>query len=72
MSTARCYRDQIMRASTGDRPAMICTAEDAAALDRICQRLVEAERAAEILQALGYGRPGMLLHEVAALVPAKP
>lgn len=72
MSTARCYRHQIMRAVTGDRPAIICNADDAAALDRICQRLVEAERAAEILQAKGYGAPGLLLHEVAALVPPAP
>lgn len=63
------YRHLIVRAVTGNRPAMVFHVTDGAALDRMSQRLVEAERAAEILQAKGYGRPGLLLHEVAALVP---
>jgi hypothetical protein len=66
-----CYRHAIIRAVTGNRSAIVWNVTDGAALDRICERLAESERAAEILQALGYGRPGMLLHEVAALVPAK-
>ena len=67
-----CYRDQIIRAVTGNKPAMVFHVVDEAALQRICERLAEDERAAEILQAKGYGKPGLLLHEVAALVPAKP
>lgn len=63
------YRHLIVRAVTGNRPAIVFHVTDGAALDRICQRLVEAERATEILQAKGYGKPGLLLHEVAALVP---
>ncbi|QOY96347.1 hypothetical protein IM543_11300 [Massilia sp. UMI-21] len=68
-----CYRHQIIRAVTGNRPAMVYSVTDNAALQRICERLVEAERAMEILQHKGYGRPGagMLLHELAALVPEK-
>lgn len=70
MSIARDhYRHLIVRAVTGNRPAIVFHVTDGTALDRICQRLVEVERAAEILQSLGYGKPGMLLHEVAALVP---
>ena len=65
------YRHLIVRAVTGNRPAMVWRVIDGTALDRICERLVEAERAAEILQAKGYGKPGLLLHEVAALVPDK-
>lgn len=67
------YRDQIIRAVTGNRPAMVFSVTDSVALQRICERLVEAERAAEILQHKGYGRPGtgMALDEVAALVPEK-
>jgi hypothetical protein len=46
-----CYRDQIIRAVTGGKPAM-------------------AERAVEILRAKGHGQPGLLLDELAELVPA--
>jgi len=70
MTTATCYRQQIVRAVTGRAPAITWSVTNSGALDRICARLVEAERAAEILQAKGYGKPGLLLHEVAALVPA--
>lgn len=65
----QCYGDEIIRIVTGARPAASCTAADVEAFRRICQRLVDSERAAEILQAKGYGKPGLLLHEVAALVP---
>jgi hypothetical protein len=64
------YRHLIVRAVTGNRPAMVFHVIDGAALDRICERLASDERAFEILRAKGYGKPGMLLHEVAALVPA--
>jgi hypothetical protein len=68
-----CYRHRIIHIVTGNRPAMVFSVTDSAALQRICERLVEAERAAEILQHKGYGRPGtgMALDEVAALVPEK-
>jgi hypothetical protein len=59
--TAPFYRHAIIRAVTGNRPAIVW--------NRICERLAEAERALEILRAKGHGRPGLLLHEVAALVP---
>lgn len=64
-----CYRDQIIRAVTGNKPAMVFHVVDETALRHICERLVEDERAFEILRAKGYGAPGMRLHEVAALVP---
>jgi hypothetical protein len=67
--TAPFYRHAIIRAVTGNRPAIVWNVTDGAALDRICERLAEAERAFEILRAKGHGRPGLLLHEVAALVP---
>ena len=68
--SVQCYRHAIIRAVTGNRPAIIWNVIDGTALNRICERLAEAERAAEMLQAKGYGGPGLLLHEVAALVPA--
>jgi len=64
-----CFRHAIIRAVTGNRPAIVWNVTDSAALNLICERLAEAERAFEILRAKGYGRPGLLLHEVAALVP---
>lgn len=65
-----CYRHAIIRAVTGNRPAIVWNVTDRAALDRICERLAESERAFEILRAKGYGAPGLLLHEVASLVPS--
>jgi len=65
------YRYLIVRAVTGGRPALVYNVIDGAALDRICERLVDDERTFEILRAKGYGKPGLLLHEVAALVPNK-
>ena len=67
-----CYRDQIIRAVTGNQPAMVFHVVDETALRRLCDRLAEAERAVEILRAKGHGKPGLLLDELAALVPAKP
>lgn len=66
------YRHLMVRAVTGNRPALVFHVTDGAAIDRLCERLVDAERAFEILRAKGYGKPGLLLHEVAALVPAAP
>jgi hypothetical protein len=65
------YRDQIIRAVTGNKPAIVFHVVDEAALWRLCNRLAEDERAVEILRAKGYGEPGLLLGELAALVPAK-
>lgn len=63
------YRHVIVRAVTGNRPALVWNVIDGIALDRICQRLVEADRAAAILRAKGYGKVFLSLDEVAALVP---
>jgi len=65
-----CYRDQIIRAVTGGKPAMVFHVVDETALRRLCDRLAEAERAVEILRAKGHGQPGLLLDELAELVPA--
>ena len=63
------YRHAIIRAVTGNRPAMVFHVVDETALRSICDRLAESERAFEILRSKGYGKSGQLLHEVAALVP---
>ena len=66
-----CYRDQIIRAVTGGKPAMVFHVVDETALLRLCERLVESERAHSLLRAKGYGSTGMLLDELAVLVPVK-
>jgi hypothetical protein len=64
-----CYRDQVIRAVTGNQPAMVFHVVDETALLRLCNRLAEAERAHALLRAKGYGGTGLLLDELAALVP---
>lgn len=66
-----CYRDQIIRAVTGGKPAMVFHVVDETALLRLCERLVESERAHSLLRAKGYGSTGMLLDELAATIPNK-
>jgi hypothetical protein len=66
-----CYRDQIIRAVTGGKPAMVFHVVDETALRRLCERLTEAEQAVEMLRAKGYGHPGLLLNELAATIPNK-
>jgi hypothetical protein len=63
------YRDQIVRAVTGDQPAMVFQVVNENALRRLCERLAEAERAVEILRAKGHGHPGLLLDELTLVVP---
>ena len=65
------YRDQIIRAVTGNQPAMVFHVTDEVALRRLSERLAESERAHALIRAKGYGRTGMLLDELAALVPSK-
>jgi len=63
------YRDQIIRAVTGNQPAMVFRVVDETALRRLSDRLAESERAHALLRAKGYGGTGLLLDELAALVP---
>ena len=65
------YRDQIIRAVTGNKPAMVFRVVDNTKLAAICDHLVDAEKAFSVLRAKGHGKPGMLLSEVAALVANK-
>jgi phosphoribosyl-ATP pyrophosphohydrolase len=57
---------RVVYAVVGKKPVAV---EDIDALDRICQRLVEAEEAHEILHALGYGKRWNTLAELAQMVP---
>lgn len=60
------YRARIIHAVAGREVIVV---EDIAALDRICQRLVEAEEVHEILRALGYGKSWNSIVELAQMVP---
>jgi hypothetical protein len=63
------YRDQMVRAVVGTRPAILAKEADTAALDRFCQRLADAEEAIQLLCAKGYGWPSQSLVDLARAVP---
>jgi hypothetical protein len=64
--SADAYRCHITYSVTGKSRAAV---EYPVALDRICERLVEAEQAHAFLLALGYGKRWDSLPELAQLVP---
>jgi len=66
------YRDQMVRAVIGTRPAMLAETADDAALVRLAQGLAEYEMAKELLRAKGYGRRGMGLLDMIKALPEAP
>jgi hypothetical protein len=67
------YRDQMIRAVLGTRPAILAKEANTAALDSMAQRLAETEMATELLRAMGYGTRGMgILDMIKALPPPIP
>ncbi len=69
---ALIYRDQMVRAVLGSRPAILAKEADTTALERMAARLAEAEEALEQLRALGYGKRGMTLVEVVKTILPTP
>jgi len=63
------YRDQMVRAVLGARPAMLAKEADTAALGRLAQRLAEDEQAMELLRAKGYGKRGMSILDMVQALP---
>ena len=63
------YRDQMVRAVLGTRPAMLAKEADTAALNRMAQTLAENEAAIELLRAKGYGKRGMNLLDMVKALP---
>lgn len=61
---ALIYRDQLVRAVIGTRPAMQAKEADPRALSRLCDRLVESEEALELARAAGYGQRGESIADV--------
>lgn len=64
------YRDQMVRGVLGTRPAILAKEADTAALDRLAQRLAEAEAGLELMRAKGYGKRGMGLLDMINALPA--
>lgn len=64
------YRDRIMRAVVGTRPAILAKAADTAAIDRLCMGLAEAEEAKQLLCAKGYGFPSQSLPDLVRKLPS--
>lgn len=69
---ALIYRDQMVRAVLGSRPAILAKEADTTALDRIAARLADSEEAMEHVRALGYGQRGMTLLEIVRTIPPTP
>lgn len=65
------YRDRIVRAVVGTRPAILAKEADTAALDRICRGLVDAEEAKQLLCAKGYGAPSQSLADLVRSLPVQ-
>lgn len=65
------YRDRIVRAVLGMRPAILAKEADTAALDRMCHRLADAEEAIQLLCAKGYGVPSQSLVDLVRALPSQ-
>lgn len=66
------YRHQIVRTVLGTHPAMLAKEADPIGLDCLCRRLADAQEAAELLCANGYGWPAQSLTDmVRRLLPVK-
>jgi len=65
------YRDQIVRAVLGTRPAMLGKEADVAAVNRIAQHLAETEAATELLRAKGYSKRGMSMLDIVKALPQR-
>lgn len=67
---AEIYRRSMIRAVTG-RAGVLNTEYCATSLGDLCEALARAEEALRILRALGYGKAGMWVDEIAATVPQR-
>ena len=63
------YRDRIVRAVLGTRPAILAKEADTAAVDRICRAMADAEEAKQLLCAKGYGFPSQSLTDLVRTLP---
>lgn len=69
---ALVYRDQMVRGVLGTRPAILAKEADVTLLDKLAQRLADAEFALELLRAKGHGHRGQTLTEIVNALPQAP
>lgn len=66
---ALAYRGLIIRAVTGERPAMVVSVADNERLDAMCEQLARAERVADLFAHKGYAKAGDPIDKTAASLP---
>ena len=66
---AMVYRDQMILATIGTRPAILTQTTNTALLNNLARRLADAEVALAQLRAKGYGRAGQTLVEIVDALP---
>lgn len=66
---ALVYRDQMILAVRGTRPAILVVEANTTMLDNLARRLSDAEIALLGLRSKGYGRAGMSLVEIVDALP---
>jgi uncharacterized membrane protein affecting hemolysin expression len=66
---AHAFRGLIIRAVTGERPALIVSVADSERLNAVCEQLARAERVADLFAHKGYSKPGDPIDKTAASLP---
>ena len=68
---AAAYRGVLIRAITGQRPAIVFDVADDAKLNALCEQLARTEKAVALLVQKGWCQPGDPLDVVVAALPKK-
>lgn len=66
---AFAYRCLIIRAVTGERPALVFSVADDERLNALCEQLARAERVADYFAHKGYAKAGDPIDKTAAALP---
>lgn len=65
------YRDEIVRAVLGERPAIGAQVADSKRLNEFCATLAQTEAAKDVLCANGLGEPSMAIDALVRLAVEK-
>jgi hypothetical protein len=66
---ADIFRNLIIRAVTGERPALVVSVADNKVLMDLCEQLARAERVADLFAHKGYAKAGDPIDKTAASLP---
>jgi hypothetical protein len=66
---ADIFRGLLIRAITGERPALVVSVADNKVLMDLCEQLARAERVADLFSHKGYAKPGDPIDKTAASLP---